>query len=108
MRHATVLLLAAAAFASSAAAASGDTARGREKSALCVACHGLEGIAPNPTFPHISGQNAAYLQVQLEAFREGSRYHALMTPVAQSLSDEDIADLASYFSSIGPLAAAFR
>ena len=75
-------------------------AAGQQKAAQCVACHGPEGFAPNPTFPHIAGQNAAYLENQLGLFKTGERYHALMTPVAQALSDEDIDDLAAYYSGL--------
>ena len=78
-----------------------DDLQGEGRSAECVACHGVNGISENPMFPHLAGQNAAYLQAQLENFRDGTRYHPLMTPVAQSLSDEEISELANYFSSIG-------
>lgn len=101
------MMMAGTAIAAAAAHAA-DIPSGRAKSAQCVACHGIAGIAPNPTFPHLAGQNAAYLQIQLERFRVGERYHALMTPIAESLSDEDIADLATFYSSIGPLSAATR
>lgn len=103
----SIIVWAAASLGASAVPA-GDLANGRAKSAQCVACHGLEGIAPNPTFPHLAGQNAAYVQMQLESFRAGERYHPLMTPVAQSLSDEDMGDLATYFSSLGALSAGSR
>jgi cytochrome c553 len=76
--------------------------QGRQKAAQCVACHGLEGLAPNPTFPHLAGQNAAYLEVQLRQFRAGERYHPLMTPVAETLSDQDIDDLSAYYSELRP------
>lgn len=79
---------------------------GQTKSLQCVACHGPSGISPNPMFPHLAGQNASYLEIQLENFKSGERYHPLMTPVAQALSQEDVADLAAYFSRIGPLAGA--
>ena len=79
---------------------------GLRKAVQCVACHGLEGVAPNPTFPHLAGQNAAYLAIQLERFRTGERYHPLMTPVAQALSDRDIEDLAAYYSELRPWAEA--
>jgi len=75
---------------------------GRLKAVQCVACHGMGGVAPNPTFPHLAGQNAAYLAIQLERFRTGERYHPLMTPVAQALSDRDIEDLAAYYSELRP------
>lgn len=84
-----------------AVAAAQDLERGRSKSAECIACHGPDGITPNPTFPNISGQNAAYLGRQLQNFKSGERYHALMTPVARSLTEREIHDLAAYFSSVG-------
>jgi cytochrome c553 len=82
--------------------AAGMFEEGRNKAIQCVACHGADGVAPNPTFPHLAGQNAAYLAIQLERFRSGERYHPLMTPVAQSLSDADIEDLAAYYSELRP------
>lgn len=75
---------------------------GHQKAVQCIACHGMEGVAPNPTFPHLAGQNAAYLAIQLERFRTGARYDPLMTPVAQALSDQDIEDLAAYYSELRP------
>jgi cytochrome c553 len=75
---------------------------GRQKAVQCVACHGSEGIAPNPTFPHLAGQNPAYLELQLRKFRAGERYHPLMTPVAETLSDQDIDELAAYYSELRP------
>lgn len=82
-------------------ASEGAAARGEAKSLECVACHGPAGVSPNPTFPHLAGQNATYLQMQLDHFQSGKRYHPLMTPVAKSLSTRDMADLAIYFSRIG-------
>lgn len=87
-----------------APASAGDPAAGARKSGQCVACHGEAGVSTNPLFPHLAGQRAGYLQLQLEAFRTGERYHPLMTPVAQALTVEDMSDLATYFSSVGPLA----
>ena len=81
-------------------APAGDAERGRARAVQCVACHGASGIAQNPTFPHLAGQHAAYLAAQLERFRSGAREHPLMTPIAMSLSDEEIGDLAVYFASI--------
>lgn len=72
----------------------------------CVACHGPSGITPNPTFPHLAGQNGSYLAAQLKKFKSGERYDPLMTPIAQSLSPEEISDLARFYSRIGPLAGA--
>jgi len=82
------------------AAAAGRVEDGQSKAMQCVACHGTGGVAPNPTFPHLAGQNAAYLEIQLRHFRSGQRYHPLMSPVAQALSDQDIDDLAAYYSEL--------
>lgn len=92
-----ILLLATSA---GAAASAGRVEDGQSKALQCVACHGTGGVAPNPTFPHLAGQNAAYLESQLRHFRSGQRYHPLMTPVAQALSDQDIRDLAAYYSEL--------
>ena len=89
---------------SSAPAIAEDEMRGQGRTTECVACHGVSGISDNPMFLHLAGQNAAYLHMQLDNFRDGTRYHPLMTPVAQSLTDQEISDLAEYFSSLRPLA----
>ncbi|WP_274423700.1 c-type cytochrome [Chelativorans sp. YIM 93263] len=104
--RATAILAAAATFISgtSQAFAGGDLVSGREKAQQCVACHGPGGVAPNPTFPHLAGQNAAYLEIQLEYFKNGQRFHPVMTPVAEALTPQDIEDLSAYFSAVGPLA----
>lgn len=108
MRVKTKAVLSAAVLLTSAQAAGNDVTRGQTKSVHCVACHGPSGISPNPTFPNLAGQNATYLAIQLENFRSGERYHPLMTPVAESLTDEDVEDLAAYFSSIAPTLGAHR
>lgn len=77
--------------------------KGKQKAVQCIACHGAEGQTTNPGFPDLAGQNAAYLQNQLISFKSGSRYHSVMTPIAKSLSDEDIRDLAAYFSELEPV-----
>ena len=77
-----------------------DAEQGRAKSAQCVACHGPDGVTPVPTYPHLAGQNAAYLELQMRKFRDGEREDPLMSPIAQALSDEDIDDLASFYSAL--------
>jgi len=77
----------------------GDVEAGRSKSQACVACHGEVGAADNPAFPMLAGQHADYLVYALEAYRSGDRNNAIMNGQAAALSDEDIGDLAAYFSS---------
>ena len=79
--------------------AGGDAAAGKAKSAACAACHGPDGNSPNPEWPKLAGQHPAYLVQQLRAFKGGHRQNAMMAPMAQNLSEQDMLDLAAYFAS---------
>lgn len=79
----------------------GDAARGRAKAAACTACHGPAGLSQVPDAPHLAGQPEAYLVEQLRAYRSGRRVHPAMSVVAKGLGDEDIDDLAAWYSAIG-------
>ena len=69
---------------------------------VCAACHGLDGISLVAAYPNLRGQKVKYLIKQLEDFRSGERKSLeLMNPVAAPLSDDDIKNLAAYFSSLG-------
>ncbi|MFD2190680.1 c-type cytochrome [Pistricoccus aurantiacus] len=99
-----IALLGCASFAVTAQAA-GDAEAGAKKIAVCVACHGKDGKATAPIYPNLAGQSAQYLESSLKAYREDQRsggMAAMMTPQAKALSDEDIADLAAYYSSQEP------
>lgn len=79
-------------------------ARANVKSAAtgqsCIDCHGADGNAPiDATYPKLGGQYRDYLAHALQAYRAGSRDHALMSNQAVDLDDQQIADLAAYFSS---------
>ncbi len=84
------------------ALAAGDPVAGKEKSAACVACHAADGNSTIPTNPKLAGQYASYLEAALKAYRSGDRKNAIMAGFAGALSDQDIADLAAYFSSQKP------
>jgi cytochrome c553 len=76
------------------------TAKGKATGQSCVDCHGPDGNVPlDASYPKIGGQYADYLAHALQAYRKGERDHALMTPQATGLSDQDIADLSAYFGS---------
>lgn len=79
----------------------GDAAAGKEKATLCAACHGENGISPNDLWPNLAGQKEGYIIKQLKALRAGDRKDPMMSPMAAPLSDEDIENLAAYFSSLG-------
>jgi cytochrome c553 len=83
----------------SSANAEGNAQNGQTKSAVCVACHGVDGNSVNPEWPSLAGQHPQYIKRQLEAFQKGTRQNPLMSPIAASLKPEDIEDLAAYFSS---------
>ena len=87
-----VLLLSGQAFA-------GDAEQGKAISGTCVACHGTDGNSVNPIWPSLAGQHENYLVRQLKLFKSGERENALMAPMAANLSEQDMADLAAYFSS---------
>jgi len=78
----------------------GDADAGKAKSVTCAACHGAEGISPSPIWPNLAGQKEQYLIKQMKDFRDGNRKDPMMAPMAASLSDEDIANLAAYYSSL--------
>jgi cytochrome c553 len=84
---------------SNQASAQGSAAAGQAKSAVCAACHGPDGNSPNPVWPSLAGQHAAYITRQIEAFKAGEREDALMSSFAAQLSDADAADVAAFFES---------
>ena len=85
--------------ASQALAQEGSAEAGKAKSATCAACHGADGNSVNAEWPSLAGQHASYIAHQLHAFKDGERSNVTMNPFAASLSDQDILDLAAYFSS---------
>jgi len=80
----------------------GDASAGATKAATCTACHGLNGNSVNPEWPVLAGQNAAYLRDQITRFRTGKRNNPLMQPMVQNLTDQDVADLAAFYSTQTP------
>ena len=75
-------------------------AAGRRKALQCQTCHGLDGLSKLPEAPHLAGQPERYLVKSLDEYRKGMRNDEMMTLVVKDLSDQDIADLAAYYSAI--------
>ncbi len=90
--------LAAALLGAAVPALAQDTAAGASKAAVCVACHGPAGNSTQGRYPSLAGQTARYLYLQLKDFNEGRRTDSLMTPVAKTLTRDDMLNLAAYFS----------
>jgi cytochrome c553 len=104
---------AAAPVTTAATASAGSAAAGEKKAAMCIGCHGIPGYqASFPEVykvPMISGQNAKYIITALGEYKKGDRKHPTMHGIASSLSDQDMADLAAFYSgetkAEGPVAA---
>jgi cytochrome c553 len=79
----------------------GDPVAGKEKSQVCIACHGTDGNGAVPAWPKIAGQIEKYLVKELLEYRKadkGTRFESTMAAITQPLTDQDIADLAAFFS----------
>ena len=90
------------------AARAQDVEAGRGKAAVCAACHGPTGNSTNPQFPVLAGQTARYIYLQLRDFKEGRREAPTMQPMVQTLSREDMLDLAAFFAAQLPLDTGFK
>ena len=77
----------------------GDADAGQTKAAVCAACHGVDGNSIVPNWPKIAGQHASYLERQLALIKGGDRSVPEMSGIVISLSDQDMADIAAYYSS---------
>jgi cytochrome c553 len=84
--------------------AAGDAAKGKEKSALCASCHGVDGNSTIPANPRLAGQHASYLLQALHDYKSGARNNPIMAGFAGALSEQDMQDLAAYFASQSGLA----
>lgn len=89
--------------AAPAAPTAGDVTRGKGLTYTCRGCHGLTGYKnayPSYHVPKIGGQSETYLRNALAEYRTGKRKHPTMQAQAESFSEQDIADIAAYLSSI--------
>lgn len=75
-------------------------AHGKQKSRMCTACHGPAGISRVVSYPSLAGKPEDYLAGQLQAFRNGTRENPMMSSIAKSLTDDDVAALAHYYAGL--------
>jgi cytochrome c553 len=75
-----------------------QVAAAREKAQVCVACHGPDGNSQNPDYPILAGQSWRYIYIELKDFKEGRRTDPQMSPIAATLSQEDMIALGSFFA----------
>ena len=104
---ASLAMVVSCAFASTGFAADapvGNAEAAKSKVSMCIGCHGIPGYrASFPevySVPMIAGQNDAYIQAALRAYASAERTHPTMDAIAKSLSDQDVADLAAYYSKL--------
>ncbi|HEV8647764.1 MAG TPA: c-type cytochrome [Burkholderiales bacterium] len=97
-----LLPLFALSFLLPAGAIAQDAAAGKEKAAVCGACHGVDGNSTIPLNPTLAGQTSRYTYLQLKDFKEGRRKDPLMSPMAANLSKKDMFDIAAYYAAQKP------
>ncbi|PWC52473.1 cytochrome c [Azospirillum sp. TSO22-1] len=83
-----------------ALAQAGDPQAGKRKAGQCQTCHGMDGVAKIPQAPNLAGQQELYLKKALTDYKTGARRNEMMSLVAPALSEQDIDDLAAYYSAI--------
>lgn len=98
------LLAAALVFTFGTASAEGNAANGKTKAtSTCASCHGPDFMGATvaaPGAPALAGQYRDYLEQVLHEYKDGQRTSAMMNPMAASLSDQDIQDIAAYLSGL--------
>lgn len=80
----------------------------KNKAQACVACHGADGNSVTAVIPSLAGQTSRYMVLQLRDFKEGRRKDPMMSPVAATLSKEDMQELADYFAARKPAGNGFK
>jgi cytochrome c553 len=80
----------------------GDATAGQAKIAVCGACHGPDGNSLAANFPKLAGQGQRYLLKQLHEIKDGKRVVLEMTGLLTNLNDQDLADIAAFYSAQKP------
>jgi len=99
MKKTIYVAMLASAFIASPAFAGGDPQAGQEKSAVCAGCHGADGNSTIGANPRLAGQYESYLYRALTQYKSGGRKDMLMANMVADLSNQDMKDLAAWFSS---------
>lgn len=77
----------------------GNPDAGKSKSTLCQGCHGEDGLSTENLIPNLAGQYSTYIAKELRKFQSGARKHQIMSVMAKTINDFDLADVAAYFAS---------
>ncbi len=99
IRALTAIVIATSFGIAGTAQAAGDAAAGKAKAAMCAACHGDngQGVAPNPA---LAGKPEAEQVKALKDYKSGAKSNPMMSPLAATLSDQDMENLAAYYASL--------
>lgn len=101
-------LLATAGWVLAIPAMAQDDAATRKTADACFACHGPEGNSQNPKYPILAGQSWRYIYMQLKDFKEGRRANPEMSPMAASLTRDQMIALGNFFAAQKPRPIAFQ
>ncbi len=101
MKKSLAFTFAVAALLATTSVSAGDAEAGKAKAnTVCAACHGADGISAIPNYPNLKGQKEAYLKKAMTDFKTGARKDPTMSAMAAPLTDDDIANLAAYYSGL--------
>lgn len=104
MRIANTIVIAAAALGFSSTTTAAEKNQLGDLINTCAACHGAEGVATDPQYPHLAGQYADFLERAMLDYKSGKRKNPIMSGQVANLSEDDIEALAEYFAAKpGPL-----
>ena len=73
---------------------------GRNVRAYCIACHGVNGVSVNAEWPNLAGQNKEYIVQQLQKYADDTRKHPLMNVISKEINQQQMVDVAEYYSQI--------
>ena len=96
-----IILIFALLMATTTSLADGKAVAGRKiVEKVCQSCHGIDGLGINDTYPKLAGQFSDYMVKALSDYKSGERQNAIMSGFASSLSEQDMQDVAAYFSGL--------
>lgn len=87
-------------FSFSVFAADADAGKTAYTNKGCAACHGADAISQIPTYPNLKGQKEAYIVDAIGQYKSGARTNAIMAPMAATVNDEEIHNIAAYLASL--------
>jgi cytochrome c553 len=99
IKHTMMAVAAAAALSAAVHAQAANPAAGQAKAKeVCAACHGADGNSQLPDYPKLAGQHRDYLEKALRDYKSGDRKNPIMAGFAGALTNDDIDNLAAWFS----------